>query len=112
SENNIHLHGRSADSGALGCVSGNGQLRSASGPPYEQAHLNPIENCREVIIDNQHHGDLLPLHSHRRFSIAETGQLGCARGGFAEEAGRDDEKKDHANVIVTQLREPSAAQVA
>ncbi|KKZ65623.1 hypothetical protein EMCG_08530 [[Emmonsia] crescens] len=109
SENNLHLHGRSADSGVLECVSGNVQLRSASGPPYEQAHLNPIENCR--IIDGQQHGDLLPLHSHRRFSIAETGQLGgSARSGFVE--GQRDDERDHAHVIVTQLGELPAAKVA
>ncbi|OJD18839.1 hypothetical protein AJ78_01172 [Emergomyces pasteurianus Ep9510] len=110
SENNIHLHDRSAGSGVLECVSGQGQYRSASGPPYEQAHLNPIENCR--TIDNQNLSDLLSLHSHRRFSIAETGQLGNAARCEVAEIDRDHEKEDHAYAVVTHLSEPAAALVA
>ncbi|EQL29023.1 hypothetical protein BDFG_08286 [Blastomyces dermatitidis ATCC 26199] len=109
SENNLHLHGRSVESepGALEYVSGNAQLRSASGPPYEQAHLNSIENCRTV--DDQQHSDLLPLHNRRRFSIAETGQFGNGRSGCVEVDDRDDEY-DHAHAIATQFRGLPAAQ--
>ncbi|PGH02553.1 hypothetical protein GX51_04580 [Blastomyces parvus] len=112
SEGNLHLHGCSAEfesgSRVLNCVSGNGQLRSASGPPYEQAHLNPMENCR--IVDDQEHGDLLPLHSRRRFSIAETGQFGNGRSGCVEVDDRNDDANEHAHVITAQFGGLPAAQ--
>ncbi|OJD26768.1 hypothetical protein ACJ73_01841 [Blastomyces percursus] len=109
SKNNLHLHCRSveSESGALECVSRNAQLRSASGPPYEQTHLHSMENCRAV--DDQQHGDLLPLHSRRRFSIAETGQFGNGRSGCVEVDDRDDEN-DHVHAIATQFRGVPAAQ--
>ncbi|KLJ12640.1 hypothetical protein EMPG_12345 [Blastomyces silverae] len=109
SESNLHLHGHSveSESGVLECVAGNGQLRSASGPPYEQAHLNSIENCR--IVDDQQHGDLLPLHRRRRFSIAETGQFGNGRSECVEVDDRDDEN-DHAHAIGSQFRGLPVAQ--
>ncbi|KAK2732374.1 hypothetical protein FQN55_004247 [Onygenales sp. PD_40] len=87
SENNLHFHSRSGDPGVLGVISGNGQMRSISGPACEQGYLNPVESCRS--IDEQQHGDLLPLHSHRRFHIAETGQLGSRRGSLAEPNSHD-----------------------
>ncbi|EEH45755.1 uncharacterized protein PADG_01905 [Paracoccidioides brasiliensis Pb18] len=108
SENNLYLHTRSIDSeGIFENTSGNGQFRSASGPPYEQTHLNPTENCR--IVDDKQHRDLLPLHSRRQLSIAETGQLGNAtRSGFVE-VHRDD-GKDRTEAIVTQISQVPLAQ--
>ncbi|EEH40904.2 hypothetical protein PAAG_02880 [Paracoccidioides lutzii Pb01] len=108
SENNLYLHTRSIDSeGIFENISGNERLRSASGPPYEQTYLNPMENCR--IVDDKQHRDLLPLHSRRQFSIAETGQLGNAtRSGFVE-VQRDD-GKDRTQAIVTQISQVPLAQ--
>ncbi|PGH15537.1 hypothetical protein AJ79_02319 [Helicocarpus griseus UAMH5409] len=111
SENNLPSKSRSGDGGILGCgLLGNGQHRYASGPPYEQAHLNPKENCRD--IDEREHGDLLPLYSHRRFNVAETGQLGPGRSSSSGFFGliRDDGGKAATHpleAVVTQVDRPS-----
>ncbi|EER42907.1 predicted protein [Histoplasma capsulatum H143] len=56
SEIHLPLQGHSGDSVVIESIAGKGQLRSVSGPPFEQAHLSPIENHR--IIEGQQHGDL------------------------------------------------------